>query len=334
VSILARRREKQPSNFARAADGSMSLLEHLRELRTRLFRASIAIVLGLIVGYLIHNRILSILQDPYCHLSEKLQRQANNGQLPPGWRCQFVVLKVTDPLLLTMKISLYAGLIVASPFWLYQLWAFVAPGLHRNERKWAYVFAGLAAPLFALGAVLAFFVVSKGLEFLVNFMPPSTSLLIEAMAYLDFVTGMMLIFGIAFEFPLGIMLANIAGIATGKRLLGWWRIAVFLFFVFAAIATPTADPFGMTFLALCMSLLYFGAVVFALLNDKRRGRNRPSYADLDDDAASSLDDYEVEPVEAASPIDGYDPVDAPTAVATPTSVDRPQPLDRRYDDIT
>jgi sec-independent protein translocase protein TatC len=312
----------------------MTLLEHLRELRTRLFRASIAIVLGMIVGYLLSKHILSLLQEPYCNIAINKAMAANNGVLPPGYRCEFVALKVTDPLLLTLKISLWTGLIVSSPFWMYQLWAFVAPGLHRNERRWAYVFAGLAAPLFAGGAVLAFIVVSKGLEFLISFINPNTSIMLEAMAYVDFVTGMMLVFGVAFEFPLGIMLANIAGIATGKRLLGWWRIAVFIFFVFAAIATPTADPFGMTFLALCMSLLYFGAVAFALVNDRRRGRNRPSYANIDDDEISSLDDYDVEPVEAASPIDGYDPVDAPTPVAAPTAVDAPPPLDRRYDDIT
>ncbi|GAA4252432.1 twin-arginine translocase subunit TatC [Dactylosporangium darangshiense] len=312
----------------------MTLLEHLRELRTRLFRASIAIVLGMIVGYLLSKHILSLLQEPYCNIAINKAMAANNGVLPPGYRCEFVALKVTDPLLLTLKISLWTGLIVSSPFWMYQLWAFVAPGLHRNERRWAYVFAGLAAPLFAGGAVLAFIVVSKGLEFLISFINPNTSIMLEAMAYVDFVTGMMLVFGVAFEFPLGIMLANIAGIATGKRLLGWWRIAVFIFFVFAAVATPTADPFGMTFLALCMSLLYFGAVAFALVNDRRRGRNRPSYANIDDDEISSLDDYDVEPVEAASPIDGYDPVDAPTPVSAPTAVDAPQPLDRRYDDIT
>ncbi|GAA2369934.1 twin-arginine translocase subunit TatC [Dactylosporangium salmoneum] len=312
----------------------MTLLEHLRELRTRLFRASIAIVLGMIVGYLLHTWILQILQDPYCQISLKNATAANNGVLPQGWRCEFVALKVTDPLLLTLKISLWSGLIVSSPFWMYQLWAFVAPGLHRSERRWAYVFAGLAAPLFAAGAVLAFIVVSKGLEFLISFINPNTSIMLEAMAYVDFVTGMMLVFGVAFEFPLGIMLANIAGIASGKRLLGWWRIAVFIFFVFAAIATPTADPFGMTFLALCMSLLYFGAVAFALVNDKRRGRNRPSFANIGDDEVSSLDDYDVEPVEAASPIDGYDPIDAPTPVASPTAVERPRPLDSRYDDVT
>jgi len=119
----------------------MTLLEHLRELRTRLFRASLAVVAGVIIGYLIHNYLLHILQDPYCSLSEKQVRNANHGALPAGWQCQFVVLKVTDPLLLTLKISLYAGLIVSSPFWMYQIWAFVAPGLHRSERKWAYVFA-------------------------------------------------------------------------------------------------------------------------------------------------------------------------------------------------
>ncbi|WP_433205068.1 twin-arginine translocase subunit TatC [Dactylosporangium sp. CS-047395] len=312
----------------------MTLLEHLRELRTRLFRASIAIVIGMIIGYLLSKHVLQILQEPYCDLSKATALKENNGVLPPGYKCSFVALKVTDPLLLTLKVSLYTGLIVSSPFWMYQLWAFVAPGMHRNERKWAYVFAGLAAPLFAAGAVLAFIVVSKGLEFLINFMPPSTDIMLEAMSYVDFVTGMMLVFGVAFEFPLGIMLANIAGIATGKRLLGWWRIAVFVFFVFAAVATPTADPFGMTFLALCMSVLYFGAVIFALVNDKRRNRSQPSFAGIGDDEASSLDDYEVEPVEAASPIDGYDPIDAPTPVAAPSSVDRPQPLDRRFDDIT
>lgn len=310
----------------------MTLMEHLRELRTRLFRASLAILVGVIVGWLLSNRILEIIQHPYCQVALKQYVHAHgNGA---GFSCPFVNLKVTDPLLLKLKISLYAGLIVASPLWMYQLWAFVAPGLHRHERRWAYVFAGLAAPLFAAGSVLAFIVVSKGLEFLISFTATNNSNILEAMSYVDFVTGMMLVFGVAFEFPLGIMLANIAGAVTGKRLLGWWRIAVFIFFVFAAIATPTADPFGMSFLAACMALLYFGAVIFALVNDRRRGRNRPSYAGIGDDEISSLDDYEVEPVEAATPIDGYDPIDAPTPVAAPTAVEPPQPLDSRYDDFT
>jgi len=235
---------------------------------------------------------------------------------------------------LKLKVSLWSGLVIASPFWLYQLWAFIAPGLHRTERRWAYVFAGLAAPLFAAGSVLAFFVVSTGLEFLIAFTAPNTSTILEAMSYVDFVTGMMLVFGVAFEFPLGLMLANIAGIVTGRRLLSWWRVAVFAFFVFAAIATPTADPFGMSFLAACMSVLYFAAVAFAFVNDKRRGRNRPVYAGIGDDEVSSLDGYEPEPVDGPTLVDGYDPIDRPTPVDGPTPVERPQSLDRRYDDIT
>ncbi|UWZ39847.1 twin-arginine translocase subunit TatC [Dactylosporangium roseum] len=334
MSILARRRNQQPSQFQRAADGSMTLMEHLRELRSRLFKACLAILIGIIVAWFFAQHVLTIIQDPYCELALKQTMKANGNVVPEGYRCPFVNLKVTDPLLLQLKISLWTGLILACPFWLYQLWAFIAPGLHRNERRWAYVFASLAAPLFALGSVLAFYVVKTGLEVLLSFTGTNTSNILEAMAYVDFVTGMMLVFGVAFEFPLGVMLANIAGIVTGKRLLGWWRVAVFTFFVFAAIATPTADPFGMTFLALCLSALYFGAVAFAIINDRRRGRNQPAYANIGDDEASSLDDYEVEPVAAATSVGGYDPIEPPTPVDGPTPVERPQSLDRRYDDVT
>ena len=312
MKILARRREKKPSQFERAAEGSMTLMEHLRELRSRLFKACLAILIGMIVGWLLSQRVLDLLQEPYCDLTLKQTMERSGGTLPAGYKCGFVNLRVTDPLLLKLKISMWVGLIVAGPFWLYQLWAFIAPGLHRHERRWAYVFAGLAAPLFALGAVLAFFAVSFGLEVLLTFTGSNVTTTLEAMAYIDFVTGMMLVFGVAFEFPLGIMLANVAGIASAKRLLGWWRIAVFSFFLFAAIATPTADPFGMTALALSLSILYFGAVGFAYFNDRRRGRHQPLYAGIGDDEVSPLE-------HSADSVGGLDP---------------PKALDRRYDDAT
>jgi len=335
VSILARRRNKEPSNFERAADGSMTLMEHLRELRTRLFRACVAILLATIAAWWLAQPVLTFIQHPYCTLMQtKAIEAAANHTLPVGWKCPFVQLGVTDVLVLKLKLSLWVGLVLAGPVWLYQLWAFIAPGLHRNERRWAYLFGGLAAPLFALGAYLSFLVVSEGLIFLLSITDDSINTTLEITRYVDFVTGMMLVFGLAFEFPLAVMLANIAGIVTGRRLLRWWRFAVLITFIFAAVATPTADPFGMSALALALSALYFASVGFAMFNDRRRGRDRPAYADIGDDEASPLDDYEVEPVEAASPIDGYDPVDAPTPVAAPASVDRPQPLDRRFDDIT
>ncbi|MEV0128972.1 twin-arginine translocase subunit TatC [Dactylosporangium sp. NPDC050688] len=313
----------------------MTLMEHLRELRTRLFRACVAILLGTIVAWFLAEPVLNFIQQPYCDLMvAKAIKESSTHTLPDGYKCPFVQLGVTDVLVLKLKLSLWLGLILAGPIWLYQLWAFIAPGLHRHERRWAYLFGGLAGPLFAAGAYLSFVVVSEGLIFLLNMTGPDISTTLEITRYVDFVTGMMLVFGLAFEFPLGVMLANIAGVVSGRKLLSWWRFAVFTTFVFAAIATPTADPFGMTALALALSMLYFGAVGFAMFNDRRRGRNRPSYADLSDDEISSLDDYTPEPVAAATSVGGYDPVEPPTPVDAPTPVERPRSLDSRYDDIT
>ena len=325
---LPARRHRQ-SQFERASDGSMTLMEHLRDLRTRLFRASVSILVGFIASFFwLAQHVQTLLERPYCQLAADEMRQAGHGVLPAGWQCNFVQLGVTDVFVLRMKIALYLALIIASPFWLYQLWAFIAPGLHRHERRWAYLFVGLAAPLFAAGSVLAYFVIAKGLAFLLQFNGPDIKTTLEITKYVDFITGLMLLFGVAFLFPLVVMLFNIAGLASAKRLLGWWRVAVFLFYAFAAIATPTADPFGMTFLGLSLSALYFGAVGFAFLNDRRRERRqRAEFGDVADDETSSIE-YDVEPIEEGEGAGGLD------AVAPSAPVSTPLPLDRRYDDST
>src|SRR5256885_2127389 len=204
----------------------------------------------------------------------------------------------TDVFPLRLQIALWIGLILAGPVWLYQLWAFIAPGLHKHERRWAYVFAGLAAPLFAAGAVLAYIVVAKGLAFLLQFTPGNVSTLLEVSGYVKFITNFMLLFGVAFEFPLVVILFNLAGIASARRLLGWWRIAVFVFFAFSAVTVPTADPFGMTAMGLCLTALYFGAVLFAYFNDRRRARaQRAGFGDIGDDDLSPLE-LDVDPADA------------------------------------
>ncbi|MFK3985586.1 twin-arginine translocase subunit TatC [Micromonospora sp. NPDC050397] len=304
-------RKRGPSNFDRASDGSMTLIEHIRELRNRLFRASIAIVLGFGVGFAIAKPVRKVLQQPYCNLPGSTK----NGE------CQFVQLGVADVFLLDLKIALWVGLIVAGPVWLYQLWAFIAPGLHRHERKYAYLFTVIAAPLFAAGAVLAFFVVHKGLEFLIGFSGDDINTTLEITRYISFVTNLILLFGVAFEFPLVILMLNFVGIASARRLLSWWRVVIFLFFAFSAVVTPTPDPFGMTALALCLCVLYFAAVGVAFINDKRRGRGKEVYSGLDDDEVSPLT-HEPEPVEAGARVDAVAPV-APA-----------QPIDSRYDDMT
>ncbi|MFI7023858.1 twin-arginine translocase subunit TatC [Micromonospora sp. NPDC049900] len=311
-------RKRGPSNFERAADGSMTLIEHFRELRSRLFKASLAILVGFGLGLWLARPVLDLLSQPYCQLP---------GSTLPDGRCNFVQLGPADVFLLNLKISLWVGLIVAAPIWLYQLWAFIAPGLHRNERRYAYAFTALAAPLFAAGAVLAYFVTSKGLEFLLQVSGDDINTTLDITRYISFVTNLILLFGVAFEFPLIVLMLNFVGIASAKKLLGWWRIAVFLFFAFAAVVTPTPDPFGMTALALCLCALYFAAVGVAFLNDKRRGRGKEVYAGLDDDEVSPLE-TDPEPVQAGARVEASSPIDAPEPVTAP------RPIERRFDDVT
>ncbi|SCL28999.1 sec-independent protein translocase protein TatC [Micromonospora rhizosphaerae] len=312
-------KKRGPSNFERAADGSMTLMEHVRELRTRLFRASLAIVAGLIAGFWLAQPAFDLLKQPYCRLPEAMDEFG---------RCQqFLQLSPADGFILKLKLALWIGLIIGAPVWLYQLWAFIAPGLHRHERKWAYVFVSIAAPLFAGGAVLAYFVVDKGLAFLMESGVTGLSSQLEVTRYISFVTNMILLFGVAFEFPLILLMLNFTGVASGKRLLSWWRAVVFISFVFAAIATPDPGPFGMTLLASALSLLYFVAVGVAFLNDRRRGRGKEVYSDLNDDEVSPLD-LTPEPVEAGQRIETVSPIGAPESIAAPA------PIERRYDDMT
>ncbi|GIJ78890.1 sec-independent protein translocase protein TatC [Micromonospora phaseoli] len=311
-------RKRGPTSFERAADGSMTLIEHVRELRNRLFKASLAILVGFGFGLWLAGPVRELLSEPYCQLP--------SSRLADG-RCNFVQLGPADLFLLNLKIGLWVGLILAAPIWLYQLWAFIAPGLHRNERRYAYAFTALAAPLFAAGAVLAYFVASKGLEFLLQVSGDDINTTLDITRYISFITNLILMFGVAFEFPLIVLMLNFVGIASAKRLLGWWRIAVFAFFAFAAVVTPTPDPFGMTALALCLCALYFAAVGVAFLNDRRRGRGKEIYAGIGDDEVSPLED-DRDPVEAGEPVGSVAPVEAPEPVAPP------RPIERRYDDVT
>jgi sec-independent protein translocase protein TatC len=301
VSLLRRR---GPTKFQRASDGSMTLIEHLRELRSRLFKASLGVLIGFVVGMVVAQDVFEVLRQPYCNLYPEI----------PCDEVQFVQLGAADTFLLRLKLALWIGLIVAAPVWLYQLWAFIAPGLHRHERKWAYIFVAIAAPLFMAGAVLAYFVIDKGLRFLLESGIAGVTTSLEITRYVSFVTSLILVFGVAFEFPLVALMLNFTGIVSAKRLLSWWRTVVFVFFLFSAVVTPTPDPFGMTALALALTVLYFAAVGAAFVVDRRRARNQPDYSGLSDDEISPLDEVP-EPVAAADPV----PV--------------PEPLDERYDQI-
>ncbi|WP_127503501.1 twin-arginine translocase subunit TatC [Actinoplanes solisilvae] len=315
-------RRQGPTKFQQAADGSMTLIDHVRELRNRLFFASLGLVFGLIVGFIVSQWVFHLLEEPYCRLPSSISVRADGTEY-----CDWVVLDVTATLILRLKIALWVGLIVGAPVWLYQLWAFIAPGLHRHERKWAYVFVAIAAPLFTAGAVLAYFVVGHSLAFIMEAGVLGETTKLEVSSYIGFITNMILIFGGAFEFPLILLMLNFTGVVSAKKLLSWWRIVVFLSFAFAAIATPDPGPFGMTLLALCMVLLYLIATGVAAINDRRKGRGKEIYAGLDDDQISPLEEDRVA-------VGASDPIAAPTPVEGPSPVAKPRPLDGRFDDMT
>lgn len=284
-------RRKKKSNFKRAADGSMTLMDHLRELRSRLLKASLGIVAGLIIGLFFAQEVLVFLTAPICEF------QAGRGM--EG--CTFQLGSPIDEFLLNLRVALFLGLLMSAPIWLFQLWAFIAPGLHRNERRYSYYFVAVATPLFLGGAILGHFVLVKSLNFVMG-LTSYYDVVLNLSDTFTFVTQVMILFGIGFEFPLIIAMLNVFGIASAQKLLGWWRVVVLISFLFCAIVTPTPDPFGMTILALAMCALYFIAVGFAFLNDKRRGRKANNWSNLDDDEASTIDDV-VEPVGAPEDAD-------------------------------
>ncbi|NBM14355.1 twin-arginine translocase subunit TatC [Streptomyces sp. GC420] len=286
----------------------MPLVEHLRELRNRLGKAVIAIVLVTIAAVFYSEQLMQFLADPV--------PKCDDFRNSDGGNCAIVSFNtLTSPFTTTIKVSLMAGLIISSPVWLYQLWAFIAPGLHRHEKKYTYIFVSAAVPLFAGGAYLAYVILPISVKVLLSLTPGGSANILSLDEVLDFTIRMVLIFGLAFELPLLLIMLNMVGIVSGGRMAGWWRGVVMGVFVFGAIATPTTDPVGMLALSGPIVVLYFFAVAFSLLNDKRRARKEA--LGPGDDEASELDLTPesvgpVEPVTAARALPeqahGYDDV--------------------------
>lgn len=274
-------------------EGRMTLGEHLRELRNRLIVAALALAVVTIVAWFFYDPIFQFLTRPFCELQATHSHMAPAGTTSTGGSpgCPLYFTSIFQPFLLRLKVSAMVAVVGSSPIWFYQLWAFVTPGLHRNERKWTVAFLGSAVPLFLVGAVLAYLVLSKGLRLLLSFVPADYGTLITIDHYFGYAGAMMAIFGVGFELPLLVVLLNFAGVLTFERLKKWQRRAILLIFVFAAVATPSQDPFSMLALALPMTALFEASVLIAYFNDKRRGVGtvEAAYGELDDDEASPLE---------------------------------------------
>lgn len=249
--------------------GRMPLLEHFRELRKRVVRAAAAILVASAIGWAFYSKIVNALAKPICDLHRShIAGLGNCGAL--------YVNGVLGPLNLQVTVSFLVGVIISAPIWLYQLWAFVAPGLHRREKKYSILFISIATPFFAGGAYLGYRVLPLAVKALLGFTPSSLNNLVRFDDYLSFVLRLILVFGGAFELPVLLVALNLAGVLSGRGILKPWRIAIFGITFFTAAFSPTGDPLTMSLLALPLILLYFLSGGISLLNDRRRSKRAGS----------------------------------------------------------
>ena len=247
-------------------DGTMTLFEHLRELRYRLIVSILAIIVGMVVAWFFRYDLLDILQRPYFQAIAALKAKH------PDANTSLVNINLTSPLTLSLKVSALAGAIATAPIWLYQLWAFVVPGLLAKEKKWALIFIAAATPMFVGGVVVAYVVLPKAIAVLLSFTQSGVTNLQDINAYLAFLLRLMLVFGIGFLIPLIVLMLNIVGVIKAKQMAKYRSLVIFATFVFGAVATPSTDPFSMLAVAAPMALLFLAAEVIAHILDRRKER--------------------------------------------------------------
>jgi sec-independent protein translocase protein TatC len=266
-------------------EGRMPLIDHLRELRNRILKAALALVAGMVVGFAFFNQAWHFIERPLCDTAIRGQ----TGCRTLGVN-QLVLNGPLDAFYLRVKVALIVGVILSSPVWLYQIWAFVAPGLYAREKRWSYIFLGTAIPLFGIGITLCYLSLGRSMHYLLGLTPGGVKNLIQVDQYMSFVMAMMLAFGIAFELPLLIVVLNLAGVLTHQRFRKWRRVMLFAVFVVAGMANPSPDPVTMLILGGACALLVEVAEFIVWSNDRRRARLHPDpYAGLADDELSPIE---------------------------------------------
>ncbi|HEV3474423.1 MAG TPA: twin-arginine translocase subunit TatC [Actinomycetota bacterium] len=240
----------------------MTVVEHLEELRRRLLISLVAVGVTSIVGFVFNQRILAFLVDPYCQAVASLPPSAQ----PPGnLRCSLATFEPTGPFLTFLKIGFFTGFLIALPIVLYQVWRFITPGLTKRERRLSIPFVLSSMVLFAGGTVFAFAILPRGLTFLLSFAGDNLIPFPSADRYISFLIFLILAFGLSFEFPLLLVFLAMADVITGQQMRNWRRYVYFGAVVFAAVATPTQDPYTMLLMWIPLVLLYEGAILIVRL---------------------------------------------------------------------
>lgn len=237
----------------------MTLAAHLHEARTRLMQVGVGLLLGSIVGYLLSDQIIEVLEEPIVALAESRNASLNFDSVSAAFD-------------LKMKIAVFAGVIFSSPLWLHQLFAFFMPGLNRREKKYVLGFVGISVPLFAAGCWVGFELFPHVVQLLASIAPTETSSVLAASEYFDFVMKLVFTSGAAFVLPVFIVLLNFIGVLSGQAIVKSWRIVLLGVMLFSALATPSADGMSMFLIAAPMTVLFATAAGVALLHDHRAAR--------------------------------------------------------------
>jgi len=244
---------------ATSARARMPLADHLREARNRGIRAAVAVLAAMAVGYVLADPILSALREPVLAIADSRDASLNYDS-------------VTGAFDLKLRIAVFAGIILSSPVWLYQLFAFITPGLTRKEKRYTFGFVAAAVPLFLAGCAVGFWIFPHMVELLTSFASTEDSTILQATYYVDFVTRMVVAVGFVFVLPVLIVMLNLLGVLPARTILAQWRVSVVAIVVFSALVTPAADAMSMIVVAGAMTALFFAAYVIAVVHDRRAAR--------------------------------------------------------------